>query len=115
VASCFCVTDAAIVFQSGILSLALAASTAGLIIASAMALSFYLISVASDDFGAAVTTLLSSSIALNFKYNYELVRISEVNYELFLRSRNLEVKMLGILANLGDGNPSKGNTSQLRA
>lgn len=44
---------------------------------------------------------------INLKYNYALVRISEVNYKLFLRSKNPEVKMLGILANLGDENPKE--------
>ncbi|NRF39326.1 hypothetical protein [Pedobacter foliorum] len=39
--------------------------------------------------------------------SYALVRISEVNYKLFLRSKNPEVKMLGILANLGDDDPAK--------
>lgn len=52
-------------------------------------------------------TMATAINTINLKYNYELVRISEVNYKLFLRSKNPEVKMLGILANLGDDNPKK--------
>jgi len=40
----------------------------------------------------------------NLKFRYELIRISEVNYRLFLQSENPEVKMLSILANLGAEN-----------
>nr|WP_294875099.1 Rpn family recombination-promoting nuclease/putative transposase [uncultured Pedobacter sp.] len=52
-------------------------------------------------------TMATTIDSLNLKYNYELVRISEVNYKLFLRSKDPEVKMLGILANLGDDNPEE--------
>jgi predicted transposase/invertase (TIGR01784 family) len=52
-------------------------------------------------------TMATTIDSLNLKYNYELVRISEVNYKLFLRSKNPEVKMLGILANLGEDNPTE--------
>ena len=38
----------------------------------------------------------------NLKYHYKLIRISEIDYKLFLRSKNPEVKMLGILANFGE-------------
>ncbi|EHQ26818.1 Rpn family recombination-promoting nuclease/putative transposase [Mucilaginibacter paludis] len=37
----------------------------------------------------------------NFKFSYNLARIVEANYSLFLKSDNPEVKMLGILANFG--------------
>lgn len=52
-------------------------------------------------------TMATAINTINLRYNYELVRISEVNYKLFLRSKNPEVKMLGILANLGDDNPAE--------
>ncbi len=35
------------------------------------------------------------------QFDFTLVKIAEVNYKLFLRSNNPEVKMLGILANFG--------------
>lgn len=34
-------------------------------------------------------------------YHYSLIRLSDVDYRLFLRSKNPEVQMLGVLANLG--------------
>lgn len=37
----------------------------------------------------------------HLKFDFTLIRISEASYELFLRSDNPEVKMLGILANFG--------------
>lgn len=37
----------------------------------------------------------------NHKFNYQLIRIAEANYKLFLKADNPEVKMLGILANFG--------------
>jgi len=52
-------------------------------------------------------TMPTAIDTINHKYNYELIRISEVNYQLFLRSDNPEVKMLGILANLGEENPKE--------
>lgn len=38
---------------------------------------------------------------LNLKFSYNLIRISEINYQVFLKSDNPAVKMLGILANFG--------------
>jgi hypothetical protein len=38
------------------------------------------------------------------KYNYDLIRLCEIDYRIFLNSKNPEVKMLGILANLGKYN-----------
>ncbi len=35
------------------------------------------------------------------KFNYNLIRIAEADYKLFLKADNPEVKMLGILANFG--------------
>lgn len=43
----------------------------------------------------------------NLKFHYNLVRISEVNYKLFLRSKSPEVKMLSILADMGNDDPKK--------
>jgi len=37
----------------------------------------------------------------NHKFSYNLIRIAEANYNLFLKADNPEVKMLGILANFG--------------
>lgn len=39
------------------------------------------------------------------RYRYQAVRISEASYQLFLRSDNPEVNMLGILASLGSDDP----------
>lgn len=41
------------------------------------------------------------------KYKYQVVRIAEANYQLFLRSDNPEVNMLGILASLGSDEPNQ--------
>lgn len=49
-------------------------------------------------------TMATAIDAKNLKYHYRLVRISEVSYQLFLKSKNPEVKMLGILADLGTEN-----------
>jgi len=38
----------------------------------------------------------------NHVYNFSLIRISQANYQLFLKADNPEVKMLGILANFGN-------------
>lgn len=40
----------------------------------------------------------------NHKYNYNLILITEIDYKLFTKSSNIEVKMLGILANFGKQN-----------
>ena len=37
----------------------------------------------------------------NHKFSYNLIRIAEASYKLFLKADNPEVKMLGILANFG--------------
>jgi len=37
----------------------------------------------------------------DLKFKYQLIRISEASYKLFLKAENPEVKMLGILANFG--------------
>ena len=39
--------------------------------------------------------------AENHEYYFSLIRIADVNYQLFLKADNPEVKMLGILANFG--------------
>lgn len=40
----------------------------------------------------------------NHKYNYNLILITETDYKLFIKSYDIEVKMLGILANFGKQN-----------
>lgn len=40
----------------------------------------------------------------NHKYNYNLILITETYYKLFIKSDDIEVKMLGILANFGKQN-----------
>lgn len=40
----------------------------------------------------------------NHKYNYNLILITETDYKLFIKSDDIEVKMLGILANFGKQN-----------
>jgi predicted transposase YdaD len=37
----------------------------------------------------------------NHKFSYQLIRIAEASYKLFLKADNPEVKMMGILANFG--------------
>ena len=37
----------------------------------------------------------------NHKYNYNLILIAEIDYKLFTNSNDIEVKILGILANFG--------------
>jgi len=46
-------------------------------------------------------TMPTTIEAENLIFRYELIRLSEVNYQVFLRSESPEVKMLGILANMG--------------
>jgi hypothetical protein len=43
----------------------------------------------------------------HLKFDFTLIRIAEASYELFLRSNNPEVKMLGILANFGKEDSSQ--------
>lgn len=47
--------------------------------------------------------------AMNYYYN--LIRLSEIDYRLFLRSKSPEAKMLGILAHLGDEDPEEAVTA----
>ncbi|MHA4896203.1 RpnC/YadD family protein [Pedobacter sp. PWIIR3] len=51
-------------------------------------------------------TMTSKIETPNLKYNYELIRISKVSHKLFLKTKNPEVRMLGILADMGDDPPS---------
>ena len=52
-------------------------------------------------------TMATSIDAENLKYNYNLIRISEIDYKLFLRSENPEIKMLGILGDFGQDDKDK--------
>lgn len=36
------------------------------------------------------------------KYRYEIITLSDVDYKLFIKSDNPEVKMMGVLANFGE-------------
>jgi hypothetical protein len=38
----------------------------------------------------------------NLKFSYDLIRIAQANYKLFLKSDNPKVKMLGILGDFGN-------------
>ena len=38
----------------------------------------------------------------NHKFSFDLIRISEIDYRVFLNSNDPEIKMLGILANFGE-------------
>jgi hypothetical protein len=38
----------------------------------------------------------------DLKFNFRLIQIAEINYNLFLRSNDPKIKMLGILANFGN-------------
>ena len=52
-------------------------------------------------------TMATSIDAENLKFNYNLIRISEIDYKLFLRSENPEIKMLGILGDFGQDDKDK--------
>jgi len=50
-----------------------------------------------------INPIMPTSLVTEYlKFYFTLIKISEVNYKLFLKSNNPEVKMLGILANFGN-------------
>jgi hypothetical protein len=46
-------------------------------------------------------TMDTSFESEDYNFRYQLIRIAQANYQLFLKADNPEVKMLGILANFG--------------
>jgi hypothetical protein len=57
--------------------------------------------------GAGIPTMTDHINSEPMNFNYQLIVLSAVDYQLLLRSKNPEEKMLAILANFGDGDPKR--------